>query len=341
MCLFQERTSRGKRIIRRAWYDTCMHTDVSFHSLPPLVAIVGPTAVGKTACAIALAQAFGGECISADSRQIYQFMDIGTAKPSPAERAAVPHHLIDLVPPDAEFSLGLYQDLAMAAIADLTERQRLPILVGGTGQYMAAVLQGWQIPRVLPQPELRAALERRVAEEGYLALHQELARIDPAAAAGIPPTNTRRVIRALEVYTVTGIPMSAQQTMAAPPYRVLTLWLTLDAPTLYARIDRRVDAMMEAGLLDEVQSLVARGYGWELPAMSSLGYREFQPYFAGEQTLAAAVERLKFNTHGFARRQTAWFRRLPGLVQLPALAPDLVAQAEVAIRAFLAVPSAE
>jgi tRNA dimethylallyltransferase len=295
--------------------------------LPPLIAVVGPTAVGKTALSLALAQILGAEIVSADSRQIYRGMDIGTAKPTPEVRAAVLHHLIDVVDPDEDFSLGVYQDLASAAIAGITKRGRVPLLVGGTGQYLAAVLQGWNVPRVPPQPELRAELEREAAEHGAAMLHARLAAVDPEAAAGIQPSNVRRIIRALEVYKVTGQPISAQQTKAPPPYRITTLWLTLPAPVLYARIDERVDGMMAAGLLDEVRGLHARGYGWELPAMSSLGYREFQPYFAGEATPEEAVQRLKFNTHAFARRQAGWFRRLPNITQLPADAPDLLERA--------------
>jgi tRNA dimethylallyltransferase len=274
--------------------------------------------VGKTALSIGFAQALGGEIVSADSRQIYRGMDIGTAKPTAAERAAAPHHLIDIVDPDEEFSLALYQELAYADIADIAARGRLPLLVGGTGQYLAAVLEGWQIPRVEPQPELRAALEREAAEHGAAALHARLAQVDPAAAAGILPTNLRRIIRALEVFEVTGRPISEQQAKRPPPYRARTLWLALPPSELYERIDRRVDAMIADGLVAEVRGLIERGYDWKLPALSSLGYREFQPYFAGEMSLDEAIQRLKFNTHAFARRQANWFRRLPNVARQPA-----------------------
>lgn len=290
---------------------------------PSLLAIVGPTAVGKTALSIALAQALNGEIVSADSRQVYRSMDIGTAKPDQAEQAAVPHHLIDVVDPDEDFSLATYQELAYAAIQEIVARGKLPLVVGGTGQYLAALLQGWQIPRVAPQPELRAALEREAEQTGTEALHARLAQIDPAAAATILPGNLRRIIRALEVYEVSGLPISAQQTMLPPPYRMRTLWLTLPAEQLYARIDTRVDQMVEAGLVGEVGGLLERGYAWGLPAMSGLGYREFQPYFAEEATLEEAVQRLKFDTHAFARRQPAWFRRLPATTQMPSTTPDL------------------
>lgn len=304
----------------------------------PLLAIVGPTAVGKTALALALAGEFAGEIVSADSRQVYRAMDIGTAKPTADELGAVRHHLIDVVDPDEEFSLARFQELASAAIAEIARRGRLPLLVGGTGQYLAAVLEGWSLPRVAPQPELRAALEREAAARGAATLHARLAAVDAAAAAGIPASNVRRVIRALEVYEVTGRPISEQQTRRPPPYHARTMWLTLPAAELYRRIDERVDRMVAAGLLDEVRRLVEAGYGWDLPALSGLGYREFRPYLAGESTLAEAVQRLKYDTHAFARRQGAWFRRLPNLVQLPADAPDLLDRARAVVRELQAGP---
>ena len=296
------------------------------HTLP-LLAIVGPTAVGKTALSLALAQSLSGEIVSGDSRQIYRGMDIGTAKPTLEERATIPHHLIDIVDPDEEYSLALYKTQASTAIEDIAIRGRLPLLVGGTGQYLAAVLQGWSIPSVPPQPAFRAQLEQEADEYGAEALHKRLVAIDPAAAAAIPVSNVRRVIRALEVYHVTGQPISAQQQKHPPPYQTKTIWLTLPAEHLYQRIDDRVDAMMKAGLLEEVQRLLEWGYTWDLPAMSSLGYREFQPYFAGTATREEAIQRLKFNTHAFARRQRSWFRRLSGVLQIPADAPDLVERA--------------
>jgi tRNA dimethylallyltransferase len=283
------------------------------HTHPTLTAIVGPTAVGKTALAIALARRVGGEIVSADSRQIYRHMDIGTAKPTAAELAAAPHHLVSIRDPDEPFSLAEFQALAGEAIAAIVARGRAPLLVGGTGQYLAAVLEGWQVPRVPPQPALRAELEREAAAHGPAALHARLAAVDPAAAAQIPPANVRRVIRALEVHAVTGAPISAQQTREPPPYRVRTIVLSRPRAELYARADARVDAMVAAGLADEVAGLRARGYGWELPAMSSLGYIQLRPYLEGAASLTSCVERLKFDTHSFIRRQGAWFRRLPGL----------------------------
>lgn len=288
----------------------------SSEDYPPLIAIVGPTAVGKTAYAIDMAQRIGGEIVSADSRQIYRQMDIGTAKPTHAEQAAVPHHLIDIIEPDETFSLAVYQDMAMAAIAASTTRGKTPLLVGGTGQYLAAVLQGWNIPRVPPQPAYRAELEQIAQEQGAHVLHARLCDVDPQAAAAIEPNNTRRIIRALEVYHVTGLPISAQQTHQPPPYTITTTWLTMSVERLYARIDARVDRMMEDGLFAEVAGLIERGYGWDMPSMSSLGYIQFRPYFEQVASCEECVQRLKFDTHRFARQQKNWFRRLPGLTMV-------------------------
>lgn len=288
---------------------------MEFRLTAPLIALVGPTAVGKTALAVALAHRLDGEIISADSRQVYRRMEIGTAKPSAAERAAAPHHLIDLCEPDEAFSLARYQDLALASIAEVIARGRVPLLVGGTGQYLAAVLEGWQIPRVAPQPALRAELQAEAERDGGARLYERLAEVDPMAALQIGPTNVRRIIRALEVYLVTGEPISTQQTRQPPPYQIRTIWLTRPRQELYARADARVDAMLAAGLVEEVEALVATGYGWQLPAMSSLGYIQFKPYFEGEAALETCIERLKYDTHSFIRRQGAWFRRLPQLEQ--------------------------
>ncbi|MBA3946516.1 MAG: tRNA (adenosine(37)-N6)-dimethylallyltransferase MiaA [Herpetosiphonaceae bacterium] len=286
--------------------------------MPPLVAVVGPTGIGKTAVAIELAQRLNGEIVGADSRQVYREMEIGTAKPTRAEQAAVPHRLIDVVAPNEPFSLAMYYDAATDAIADITRRGKLPLLVGGTGQYLQAVLEGWQIPRVAPNWARRAAWEAQAATEGVATLYAHLALIDPLAAQGIMPNNLRRIIRALEVYAVTGRPISERQTKVPPPYRITTLWLDVERDQLYPRLDARVERMMGLGLLQEVTSLVERGYDWSLPAMSSLGYREWQPYFMGEATVAACVERLKFNTHNFVRKQTSWFKRLPKLQRISA-----------------------
>jgi tRNA dimethylallyltransferase len=277
-------------------------------SRPPLIAIVGPTAVGKTALAIELAQVLNGEIISADSRQVYRYMDIGTAKPTPAERARVPHHLLDVVDPDQPITLAEYQRLAYEAIQEVHRRGHVPLLVGGTGLYVRAVLEGLRIPGVPPDPELRARLEAEARAGGVAALHARLATLDPVAAARVDPRNVRRVIRALEVCLRAGRPISELQTATPPPYRILRVGLTRPRSELYARIDARVEAMIAAGLVEEVRSLLARGFGPELPAMSGLGYRQICQYLAGKQTLEEAVREIKRKTRRFVHQQQTWFR---------------------------------
>jgi tRNA dimethylallyltransferase len=247
--------------------------------------------------------------VSADSRQVYRGMDTGTAKPTPQERALAPHHLLDVADPNQPFSLAQYIELASAALEGIWARGRQPLLVGGSGQYVRALLEGWTVPRLPPQRELRRSLEERAAREGVDALHRELAHVDPQAAAGIDPRNVRRVIRALEVYEATGRPISFWQEKAPPGWDALVLGLTCRRDQLYRRIDARVDAMMQAGLVDEVRGLLALGYGRELPSMSGIGYREVCQHLADELELQAAVARIKTATHRLARQQATWFRR--------------------------------
>lgn len=301
-------------------------------ALPPLLVVVGPTAAGKTALSISLAQAFVGEIISADSRLFYRGMDIGTARPTLAERDGIPHHLIDICQPDETLTLGEYQRRAYAAIDSIHSRDHLPILVGGTGQYVKAVVEGWGIPEVPPQPALRAALMRLGAAE----LARWLAQLDPAKAAELEPRNVRRVIRALEVILVTGRRMSQLQRKAPPPYRIAIIGLACERAWLYQRIDARVDKMMADGLLAEVMALQRAGYGRKLPALSGLGYRQLYDYLAGELTLPEAVERIKFETHRFARQQNTWFRRDdPTIHWLDAARPDLAAAAQTWVAHWL------
>jgi len=274
----------------------------------PLVVIVGPTAVGKTGLAVRLAQDFDGVIISADSRQVYRERDMGTAKPTPEEQAAAPHYLIDILDPDEPLSLAEFQEMAYAAIDRAHAEGKLPLLVGGTGQYVRAVVEGWGIPRVPPHPELRADLTGFAHVYGATALHAWLGAVDPAAAESIDYRNVRRVVRALEVYLVSGTPISVVQERTPPPYDILQIGLTRPRESLYARIDERIDQMMRAGLLEEVRGLLARGYGWELPAMSSLGYRQFSAYLNGEATLDEAVQAIKRETRRFVRQQATWFR---------------------------------
>jgi len=275
---------------------------------PPLIIIVGPTGVGKTELAISLAHVLGGEIIGADSRQIYKYMDIGTAKPTAEQQARIPHHLIDIVPPDYNLSLAEYQDAAMRAIDDVHQRGAIPLLVGGSGQYITAIEEGWSIPRVPPDRELRAELERFAAENSRAALHERLQAVDPVAAERIHPNNTRRVIRALEVQMLTGLAISAQQVKRPPPWRIFRLGLQLPRAILYPRVDARVNRMIDAGLVDEVASLLNMGYSRALPSMSGLGYREIAGHLLDGRPLDEAIERMKFSTHEFIRRQDVWFR---------------------------------
>jgi len=273
-----------------------------------LLAVVGPTGAGKSKLALRLAKALDGEIVSADSRQVYRYMDIGTAKPTPQDQALVPHHLVDVVNPDEDFSLAQYQQLAYKAIADISKRQKLALLVGGSGLYVWSVLDGWSIPAVAPDPEFRRHLEAKAAGGGKDELYQELARLDPAAAQRIDPRNVRRTIRALEVHRSTEVPTSKLQGKKAPSFQTLIIGLTAERPELYRRIDLRVDEMIKRSLVDEVKQLIARGYDASLPAMSGIGYKQITMFLNGELTLADAVQQTKFETHRLARHQYSWFR---------------------------------
>jgi tRNA dimethylallyltransferase len=274
----------------------------------PLVAMVGPTAVGKTAMALRLADELPVEVVSADSRQVYRYMDIGTAKPRPEQRQRVKHHLLDIVDPDESFTLAQYQQLAYAAIDDVHRRGSIPLLVGGTGLYVKAVLEGLNIPQVEPDPHLREQLYAEADAEGYKTLHRRLHGLDPAAAERIDPRNVRRVVRALEVFYRIGKPISALQSASPPPYRILRIGLARPRQELYRRIDERLECMLAAGLVQEVRSLVERGYGYDLPAMSGLGYRQIGMYLRGEVSLQEAVALIKRHTRRFVRQQASWFR---------------------------------
>jgi tRNA dimethylallyltransferase len=273
-----------------------------------LVAVVGPTAVGKTELAVRLAARFNGEIIGADSRQVYRGMDIGTARPCPGELARVPHHLVSIIEPDEDFSLGLYLRLAHAAMTDIRSRGRLPFLVGGTGLYVRAFLEGWDVPAISPDAEFRYNKERQARESGPDEIHAELARVDPAAAAQIDPRNVRRVIRALEVHARTGRAFSDLGHKQPPAFTAYTIGLTASRGALYRRADDRVDRMIAGGFVDEVRRLLERGYDPDLPSLSGIGYRQLAGYLRGEATLEEAVRRIKTATHRFIRHQYGWFR---------------------------------
>ncbi len=274
----------------------------------PLIVLVGPTGVGKTELSIRLAEKMGGEIVSADSRLFYRGMDIGTVKPAPAERRGVPHHLIDVANPDETWSLALFQKEAKAAIEAIHARGRLPLLVGGTGQYIRAVTEGWQPPAYPPNLTLRGALTSWANEIGVEALYQRLAKVDPQAAAKIEPRNMRRIVRALEVIFISGERFSEQQHKSPPPYQSVVIGLTRPRPELYHRIDARIDAMLADGFIEEVKSLLAKGYPPTLPTFSAIGYREIIDYLDGRVTLPEAVMLIRRQTREYVRRQANWFK---------------------------------
>ena len=282
------------------------------HTLVPrgvenrLLAVVGPTGVGKSAFALRASKELGGEIVNADSRQVYRRLDVGTAKPTLAERASVPHHLFDVVDPHETYSLAQFLTQATAAIADIHSRSKLPVLAGGTGQYVRALLEGWKAPAVEPDPETRRTLEERARTFGVASLIEELAEIDPEAAEKVDGRNVRRVVRALEV-AYSG--MSNVVRKEPPPYDVVLIGLTLDRRVLYERIDSRVDAMIAAGWLSEVEGLLADGCGPDLPSMSSVGYSELADVLAGVLSMDEAVQRIKVqDAPAGPRAQYAWFR---------------------------------
>ena len=277
----------------------------------PLLVIVGPTGAGKTATAVLAAHALGGEILTADSMQIYRGMDIGTAKPTPEERQGIPHHLIDLVEPDEEFSVAAYVALADRLIAEICARGHVPIVAGGTGFYISALIDRWVFPPRAADTTLREALRKEAAHNGGEALHARLRAIDPASAARLHPRDTQRIIRALEVYQLTGQPLSAFQYKpgddATGPYRPLIFGLTLPRDMLYARLAQRVETQLAAGLLAEVQRLHAAGFGPELPAMKGITYRQLLGYLRGEYDFATAVDLMVRDNRRYAKRQYTWF----------------------------------
>jgi tRNA dimethylallyltransferase len=281
--------------------------------LPPLIVLLGPTAVGKTELSLRLCECFAGEIIGADSRQIYRGLEIGTAKPTAAEQARAPHHLIDIREPDETLTVAEYQGLAYATIGAIHARGRTPFLVGGTALYIRAVVQGLRMPEVPPNPAVRAELEAVAATGGADALFARLQQLDPATAAVINARNPRRLLRALEIVITTGRSKVELEGADPPPYRILLLGLERPRAALYARIDHRVEAMIEAGLIAETERLLAAGYRPPLPALTSLGYREIMAYLAGELGLDEAVAKIKTETHRYVRYQDTAFRKLPGV----------------------------
>lgn len=274
----------------------------------PLIVLTGPTSIGKTGLAVEMALALGAEIIGADSRQVYKHMDIGTAKPTTSDRERVPHHLIDFLDPADQLTLARYQQMVYNLVDQLHMQGKVPMLVGGTGQYVTAVVEGWSIPEVPPNVALRKELETYAEEYGKQALYDRLQKIDPNAAVKIHPNNVRRVVRSLEVCIETGERISVLQQKKPPPYRILELGLRMERQYIHERADRRVDQMIQRGFLAEVQQLLAMGYDRNLPSMSGLGYVELVRHILDDLPLEQAVHDTKIATHQYIRRQLTWFR---------------------------------
>ncbi len=275
---------------------------------PRLLAIVGPTSVGKTDLAMRIADRFQSEIIGADSRQVYRHMDVGTAKPTPAQLSAVPHHLVDIIYPDDDFSLGMFLDLSKNAILNVNAMDKTPLLVGGTGQYVMALLENWNVPVVPPDPVLRHELDDILQSQGIDGLLSRLRKLDPAALDSIDTANPRRLIRAIEVAEARGPTPNAPRRLD-PWFEFAVIGLGMERAALYYRADDRVDRMMDAGFLDEVRRLLAMGYAPNLPSMSGIGYYELADHLLNGADLPDAVRRTKFRTHRYIRRQSNWFRR--------------------------------
>ena len=292
------------------------------------MALVGPTASGKTRVGVALARALGGEVVSADARQVYRYMDVGTAKPTAEERALAKHHLLDVVDPDGDYSAGHYASDATAAVESILDRNRVPILVGGSGLYLKAALDGFSpLPRTPPTVRKRLLDE---ATEDPAGVYRRLREVDPVTAGRLHANDTKRILRALEVFELTGTPLSALHEQPASgnrEWRVARFGLEMDRARLYRRIEARVDRMIGAGLVDEVRELQRRGYGRELNALNTFGYREVFDYLDGESDLAETAARIKMGTRRYAKRQLTWFRsdtRVTWIDVGPDDAPDAI-----------------
>jgi len=277
-------------------------------SKPPLILIVGPTAVGKTEISIQLAERLDGEIVSVDSRLFYRGMDIGTAKPTTDEQARVPHHLIDIADPDETLSLAVFQQKAREIIGDIHTRNKLPFLVGGTGQYVRAVIQGWTPPEVEPDEDMRNELESQKEEYGVYWLYEKLMNLDPEAAEKIDPRNYRRTIRALEVIMTTGKKFSEQRGQSDSPYHLVMIGLTRPRDELYQRVDARIEIMFANKFIVEVKGLLEKGYSPSLPTMSAIGYRECVSVIKGELTEEQAKVQIRHATRVYVRRQANWFK---------------------------------
>lgn len=275
-----------------------------------LIVIAGPTASGKTALSVSLAKRFSGEIVSADSMQIYKYMNIGTAKPTEEEKCGISHHLMDFVEPSENFSVADYCGAAHRKISEIAARANIPIIVGGTGLYIDSLVQNVDFGTPDSDPALRASLEELAEKEGNDAVYRMLLEIDPETAAKYHPNNLRRIIRAIEFYKMSGTTISAHaREEKNSPYRAIWFAFDWNREELYDRINRRVDIMLADGLLEEVGSLIEKGYDRSLTAMQGIGYKEFFDYFDSNVSLSDTIELIKMNSRRYAKRQLTWFRR--------------------------------
>ena len=274
----------------------------------PLIVILGPTGVGKTEISIKVAKRFQGEIVSADSRLFYKGMDIGTAKPTPEEQKGVAHHLIDVADPDRIWSLAVFLPQALQVIQDIHDRDKLPFLVGGTGQYIHAIVQGWDLPEIKPDPALRAVLKKWADVIGPDGLRRRLTVLDQAAADAIDGPNVRRMIRAMEVILSSGRKFSSQKTKSGSRFKVLQIGLTRPREELYARIDQRIEVMLQAGLVSEVQGLLDAGYDPELSSLSAIGYQQIIAHLLDGVPLEEAIRQIRSKTRKYVRQQANWFK---------------------------------
>jgi len=305
----------------------------SHNDLPVAVVICGPTGIGKTSFAIELARRFRGEIIGADSMQLYRHMDIGTAKPTPAEQAAITHHMVDIVDPDEHFDAEMYADMAYAKVLALTEKRILPFIVGGTGLYIKALIHGL-FESIKIDAGVRKRLKKEVEDLGGPHLHTRLKAVDPAAAARIHANDTYRIVRALEIYETTGRPMSdtqAQHRFEPQRLQTVKIGLHMDREALYQRIDQRVDIMLDQGVLAEAKELLEAEYSPDLKSMKSLGYRHMAAFLKNEVDWEEAVRTLKRDTRRYAKRQMTWFKADPEIVWM---GPNELEEAAAMITTF-------
>ena len=312
-----------------------MDLALSFFTNQNLIVVLGPTGTGKSDLAIKLALAFNGEIINADSRQIYRYMDIGTAKPTLAMRDLVTHHLYDIAKPDEDLGLSQYQSLAYQAMIDIHRRQKLPIMVGGSGQYIWAVLEGWQIPHVPPESQLTSTFRRIAKEQGGEVLYRRLQELDPQSANQIDRRNIRRVIRALEVTELSDKPFSKLKKKHNPGFSSIIIGLTAERKTLYQRVDTRVDEMLKRGLASEVENLLAMGYDLGLPAMNCIGYAQIGMFLRGNISLEEATAMIKNDSHRFIRHQYSWFKLTDSRIHWLDIQNDIEAMSKALLKSNL------